>query len=268
MQVLVKEYLKIMSLLSFQDLNTLFCRISIILKFELFKQNIELYKKLQNVCKQNCITSNNHTNITLDESVFKQKNRLVCALKPFVTSIQTIDLTYCTDITDDVAIALLEHCPHLKSIRFDSCTKLTDKTFEVLAKNRHHLENLYLWHCSNITDTAVMKLAVKCVHLHKIEFYGCTNLTDTAFEALADHCHHLRELHLCKCAKITDKLVEKLAEKCIHLQSLSLYGCVNITDKVVDTLMNCSELREICLKYTQITTSAKRELQSEIAKTK
>ena len=97
-------------------------------------------------------------------------------------TIQKIDLTFCSKITD-LCGSYLASCPNLKKLDLTQC-KLTNKTIEYLSLGpaRTSLEDLCFFKCTQMTNEAVI-LLLNFPMLRSVDFRGC-DMVDTIFNKL------------------------------------------------------------------------------------
>ncbi|RXW16107.1 hypothetical protein EST38_g9752 [Candolleomyces aberdarensis] len=164
-------------------------------------------------------------------------------------SLRILDLSSCTQITDNAIEGIISCAPKLRNIVLRKCALLTDRSVEAICKLGRALHNLDLAHVRQITDEAVKKLVQSCTRLRYVDFACCGNLTDesvvelsklpklhriglvrvcnitdTAIYALAARAASLERAHLSYCDQITLKAVHLLVDKALRLNHLSLTG--------------------------------------------
>lgn len=96
-------------------------------------------------------------------------------LPPLVLSrsfehLRMLDLTACSNLTDDAIEGIISHGPKIRNLVLSKCVKLTDKSVESICRLGRHLHYLHLGHASNITDRSVRTLARSCTRLRYIDF--------------------------------------------------------------------------------------------------
>lgn len=127
-------------------------------------------------------------------------------------SLLHLDISYCDNLTDDIAEALFHSVTQLSTLSI-SGTKLTDAFLEALAIHcSDSLQALYASHCSNIQEEGVIAVLTSCAQLRTLECMsdcldnnenldGLTTLivwdVDTDAPVWADgHCAKLKHLRL------------------------------------------------------------------------
>ena len=84
--------------------------------------------------------------------------------------LRMLDMTGCSDITDDAIEGIIAHAPKIRNLVLSKCSKLTDRAVENICKLGKHLHYLHLGHASKITDSSVRTLARSCTRLRYVDF--------------------------------------------------------------------------------------------------
>ena len=79
----------------------------------------------------------------------------------------------------------------LTTLNLTYCSKITDAALEAVASGCKQLTKLNLAYCSNITDAAVVAVASGCKQLTTLNLHSCSNITDAAVQAVVSVCPHL-----------------------------------------------------------------------------
>ena len=115
---------------------------------------------------------------------------------------------------------LISSCPNVRSLRFGHC--VSDTFLFLTGHHCHDLIRIDLSQCEYITDIGVMYLINEFPKLTRVNL-SYTNITDESIAHLTTCCHKLR--------------------------SLNLEGCQRLTDKSILSLLMCSCLIELNVKY-------------------
>ena len=115
---------------------------------------------------------------------------------------------------------LISSCPNVRSLRFGH--RASDTLLFLTGHHCHDLIQIDLSHCEHITDIGVMYLINQFPNLTRV------NLSNTY---------------------ITDESIVHLTTCCHKLRSLNLEGCQRLTDKSILSLLMCSCLIELNVKY-------------------
>ena len=68
----------------------------------------------------------------------------------------------------------------LTTLNLTYCSKITDAALEPVASGCKQLTKLNLAYCSNITDAAVVAVASGCPQLSSLSLFGCHKITQAA----------------------------------------------------------------------------------------
>ncbi|KAI6241499.1 Leucine Rich repeat-containing domain protein [Aphelenchoides fujianensis] len=189
-----------------------------------------------------------------------------------VPRLMELNISYCTNITDDGIELLFRGCPNLTSFIAKGCDGLTANCFHGLNKQMSQLQTLNLLACSAINDDTVELIANSCPHLEYLCLSKCKEITDRginalanncfalnwpsartsrtwAFVALSKNCHELERMDLEDCVLITDTALLSLNNGCPNLNSLTLSHCENLTDHSLAEL--CSTHKD-CLRVLEL----------------
>jgi F-box/leucine-rich repeat protein 2/20 len=203
---------------------------------------------------------------------------LVCAqwsklLAAECQKISTLNLTYCTEITDAGLAYLLTKCPKIATLNLKYCRQITDIGLASLASSCHNIATLDVGHC-NITDIGLKSLAAGCQQITNLNLKCCRQITDIGLAYLLTKCPKIATLNLSYCKKITCDIVGSvsvwpemislnlcscsaitftgfcnLATMCPHMQKLSLALCGQIRDNWITKLMPVPNLQSLNLDF-------------------
>eukprot|EP00041_Stephanoeca_diplocostata_P021097 m.485140 g.485140 ORF g.485140 m.485140 type:complete len:511 (-) comp21732_c0_seq3:236-1768(-) len=128
--------------------------------------------------------------------------------------LHTLTVSGCDLITDKGVISLTRLAT-IVSLDLSWCTKISDAAIAVLAQRCTQLAHLRLFGCVQLTDAAVRDLAEGCRRLKSLKMSGCSLLSDQACIDLAANARRLKILYLSYCPRITDVGVSALcAPRC------------------------------------------------------
>lgn len=154
-----------------------------------------------------------------------------------LSSLRSLDVSYCRKLTDMGLSAVAEGCPDLRALRLPGCRFVTDEALLALSVNCPYLEELALQGCSNITDLGLISLANGCKRIKFLDLNKCSNVGDTGVSRLAKACSSsLSSLKLLDCYKIGDDSVLSLAEFSHNLETLIIGGCRGVSDESIKLL--------------------------------
>jgi len=199
---------------------------------EIIKHNGQTIKVIR-------FNSKNHDKVT-DEIFAFLKNSNIS-----LTSVHTINLAHCYEITDDGLINLAKSCPNLQSINLDGCWKITDDGLIKLAQSCPNLQSINLASCKKITDDGLINLAQSCSNLQSINLEACNQITDDGLINLAKSCPNLQNITLERCNLITYNGLINFIKSCPNLQSINLYGLFRNSDIISNLRKNYPRLKII-----------------------
>jgi F-box and leucine-rich repeat protein 2/20 len=108
--------------------------------------------------------------------------------------ILSLDLGWCTSLTDEAICMLAEKCPDITSLNLSYCGQISDAGLAAVAEHCPHLKTLDLSWCNKLTDESIETLANKCQNLVSLNISGCMNISSAAITALIAACPNLKSL--------------------------------------------------------------------------
>ncbi|KAI4313206.1 hypothetical protein L6164_026203 [Bauhinia variegata] len=158
-----------------------------------------------------------------------------------LSSLRSLDVSYCRKLTDKGLSAVAKGCPDLKILHLAGCRFVTDGILGALSKNCHNLEVLGLQGCANITDNGLTSLASGCQKINYLDINKCSNVGDVGVSTISRGCSSsLKTLKLLDCYKIGDEAMSSLANFCKNLETLIIGGCRDISDDAIRSLATSS----------------------------
>eukprot|EP01047_Picozoa_sp_COSAG01_P050163 COSAG01_NODE_5041_length_4529_cov_3.719413_2_plen_614_part_00 len=195
-------------------------------------------------------------------------------VQEFGSTVRIINVTGCTQLTDDCLSAVAENCPYLTQFMARGCEQITDDGLVTLAEGCRHIEFCHFRGCQ-LTDVSASKIA-ECWREMDVASFSETKITDDGLGQLAtlsqwtilgldstlisdvgvakvcDNCHQLRTLNLSN-TKLTDAALERVAEGCPNLTCLYV-AKTQVTDEgVMRVAENCHHLTWIYVEDTNVT---------------
>jgi F-box and leucine-rich repeat protein GRR1 len=168
--------------------------------------------------------------------------------------LRMLDLTGCSDVTDDVIEGIISYSPKIRNLVLSKCGQLTDRTVENICRLGKHLHYLHLGHAALITDASVRLLARCCTRLRYVDFASpslffslvfhfllksapdCRLLTDMAVFELAS-LPKLRRIGLVRVNNLTDEAIYSLADRDATLERIHLSYCDQISVDAIHFLL-------------------------------
>ncbi|KAK7061916.1 SCF E3 ubiquitin ligase complex F-box protein GrrA [Favolaschia claudopus] len=150
--------------------------------------------------------------------------------------LRMLDLTACSQVTDDAVDGIIAHAPRIRNLVLSKCSLLTDRSVENICKLGRYLHYLHLGHAAKITDRSVRTLARSCTRLRYVDFANCVLLTDmSVFELSA--LPKLRRVGLVRVNNLTDEAIFSLADRHATLERIHLSYCDQISVMAVHFLL-------------------------------
>jgi hypothetical protein len=107
------------------------------------------------------------------------------------------------------------------SIQLNFCSGITNDTLIQISNMCPQLEELWVNGCDMITDDGITAIAEKCgQQLKTLEYSACTKCTDAALKSIVNNCNQLEELDAENCGIST--IPENIGYKLTNLQYLDL----------------------------------------------
>ncbi|KAH8092953.1 hypothetical protein JL720_5123 [Aureococcus anophagefferens] len=168
------------------------------------------------------------------------------ATKCFVPKLKSLDLSFCSAVSDDGVAAVAEKCTNLeylnvaglhRALHVSECTRLSDHGLGGLSTRCLKLAKLYCAGVAGITDAGVGYLTrepsldhARGDKLRVLDLSRCCAVSDGAVDALARSCPTLEEVNVGCCLLLTDRATKTLCDHCPSIKSLGLARCRRMTD--------------------------------------
>lgn len=174
-----------------------------------------------------------------------------------LSSLQHIDLSGCSDVSDAGIIAVVTTSPLLSTIKLTGCENITSKALISISKNCSQLKLIDLARGPLITSKAIQKLVRGCPLLESIDISGCSCVSAKTVKSIARYLPGL--LHITfsmisgRLNSIAEDSVILLAYRCPLLQSIIIEDSEISDDSLVAIGQRCPQLRNICVSCTGVT---------------
>ncbi|CAN8292042.1 unnamed protein product [Cochlearia groenlandica] len=178
----------------------------------------------------------------------------IAYLTRFCKKLKVLNLCGCVNaVSDHTLEAIGNNCIQMQSLNLGWCENISDDGVMCLAYGCPDLRTLDLCGCVLITDESVVALADWCVHLRSLGLYYCRSITDRAMYSLAQNGvknkpgqwksvkrgkydeEGLRSLNISQCTSLTPSAVQAVCDTfpalhtCSGRHSLVMSGCLNLT---------------------------------------
>lgn len=166
-----------------------------------------------------CLSNHQYITDDLLEGILKQSGK----------TLQALDISGCTQITDEAILKILNYCPNLTDLNLERCFKLTQKSIEALVKAPIKLTAIHFEELQDLTDEHVGIIGKRFgKELHTISIKYCYKITDKSANLLVDTCSNLKVICLFGSPLLTSKILHTLYSKfpdCIsHFQKEAFKG--------------------------------------------
>lgn len=146
-------------------------------------------------------------------------------------SLRELSLKDCDSVCD----TCLQHlCPYLTSLEtldLSFCISVSDRSLMAVADNLHLLQHLYLRAVDHICCDGIRHVASKCTKLKSLDLGFCEKIFDDCLEVISESplTNSLEVLDV-SCAKITDEGILALSQSLQRLKHLKIGQCDSLTD--------------------------------------
>lgn len=186
------------------------------------------------------------------------------------STLKHLNLHGCSQVCN-LSLIAISNFGSLESLDLSGCTNLTMAGASHIGKKCRLINSLSLASCGDCVSNALLEaLIIRLAFLKTVNLSFCKKISDRSLKALSK-CQHLQTLDLTGCIAVSDTSILFLCEGDYispGLRNLLLAGCSKVTDTalswIVDglkTLDGSSSLETLSLKGTQVTLSAVKGIQ-------
>jgi F-box/leucine-rich repeat protein 2/20 len=132
--------------------------------------------------------------------------------------IQGLELVGCNAVSDTGLLNLAGKLnSSLQTLNLSYCSKITDLGVEALAQQCGNLVSLNLYGCIKLSSAGIVALK-KCTHLRSLNL-SCTAVDDDGIHSLVANggLENLREIDIYNCQKLSDAVIGHLESNCAAL---------------------------------------------------
>ncbi|XP_058781933.1 uncharacterized protein LOC131656349, partial [Vicia villosa] len=166
------------------------------------------------------------------------RDESIIAFASVFPNLQLLDLSYCTNISQQGIFHILKRCCEIKHLNLSGClrvkllgmnfetpklevlnlsrTHVDDKTLYVISKTCRRLLQLLLEHCNDVTDKGVKHVLENCSQLRQINLRGCLKVHKDVFHSMVFSRPSLRKIIVPTRSLFSNK----------ELKLLSCQGCL------------------------------------------
>ena len=154
---------------------------------------------------------------------------------PMCDAFKSIDLAYCTNITQAGILRLLPRCGILEEIYLNGISSVNDDFIHQICLFVPTLQKLHVQRCVLLTDACMCSIA-DYLWMEALDITGCYKITDDGIEVLTSVCTGLITLLTKKVTKLTSRSINSITRNCPVIRHIDIREVPNITDKSVQDL--------------------------------
>ncbi|KAL5759046.1 hypothetical protein ACOSP7_021657 [Xanthoceras sorbifolium] len=198
----------------------------------------------------------------------------IIELSKYLYRLKSINLDFCSKLTNSTFFTLIRECPVLSEIRMETTNLgVEESTTELVINPR--IKSLHLARNGNLSDEFMKKVAFLCPNLQLLDVSFCTMITEEGIGEILKRCGEIQRLEIESCRQISnlgikhfkvkklevlrvarsgidDDALTTVAHTCPRLLYLNLNNCIYVTTRgVKEVVEKCRALREISLWYCQ-----------------
>lgn len=158
------------------------------------------------------------------------------------SSLLQLDLTFCEEITDHGAMAVIKNCPQLRSFGAGG-VQLSADILVSLSKSCPYLIHVNLAGNAMLTDDAILSITKNLTALRSINL-SCTEVTYTSIQCITENCAStLQIFSMDGIPEVRIKTLQLLLQKCTQLIELTVDCNFNdCIDEIVPYMRNLTTL--------------------------
>ncbi|GAB1289431.1 Dynein regulatory complex subunit 6 [Apodemus speciosus] len=105
--------------------------------------------------------------------------------------LEHLDVSYCTQLTDDIIKTIAIFCTRITSLNIAGCPKgITDAGMEILSARCHYLHILDISGCIQLTDQILQDLQIGCKQLRILKMQFCKSISPAAAQKMSSVVQH------------------------------------------------------------------------------
>lgn len=179
-----------------------------------------------------------------------------------LTSLTSLSLRDCINISDRALEGLSERCRQLEVLTLRGCEKLTSNAMRALIDPCHFkvgmcdsLLSLDLSYCSSVATSSILDMLAECACLEELFLEGIVGVNDDFVHQMCISCRTITKLCLQRCQSITDASLCSIADF-LWMEMLDISHCTKISDPAVETLsLVCNAIQDLKLRRCNKLTS-------------
>ncbi|KAH7572593.1 hypothetical protein JRO89_XS04G0278900 [Xanthoceras sorbifolium] len=170
-------------------------------------------------------------------------------LSHYLSRLKSINLGYCSKLTNSTFFTLLKECPVLSEISMETTNLgVEESTTELVINPR--IKSLHLARNQYLSDEFMKKVALICPNLQLLDVSGCKIITEEGIGEILKSCGEIQWLKIESCKQINSLGIKHFEVKKVMVLQLVASG---INDDALITIANtCPRLLYLnlsCCKY-------------------
>ncbi|KAL3736872.1 hypothetical protein ACJRO7_025756 [Eucalyptus globulus] len=206
------------------------------------------------------------------EGVTFLTDHFMAAICEFLRGLTSVNLSFCSKLTNATLHSLVRWCPLLKEIKMEKTKLKKDNAYEAIIAANSRVRSLNISRNVKLTDECLKKIARVCPRLQYLNVGYCAEITGAGIMGVLKSCPEIKHLEINHCRNmanlsidfelprlevlraegsgLNDQQLVAIGKRSCHLKRLDLPNCLNLSTKgVMEAVSHCKTLREINLKW-------------------
>ncbi|OAF70336.1 hypothetical protein A3Q56_01903 [Intoshia linei] len=179
-------------------------------------------------------------------------NSIMYKCSNFLTHLEFYD---CTFLANQQIIRLVDRSKNIQILNLSGCSNLTDDAFESITCHTSKLRELYIKSLQKITDLTLFYFGQNCKHLNVLDISCCRQLTSHGISQLLKGCKNISDFNCSYCEMLTDDAIENLVTESPLLTTININYCCNLTDEALKSIgRSCKNINTLYISGSKIYT--------------
>lgn len=191
-------------------------------------------------------TRNNYAN-ELEELTLQDCHRVtddsLRSISKGLPKLKSINLSFCPSVTD-TGLKSFAGMTSLETMVLRSCDNITDIGLAYLTEHGLNVRHMDVSFCPNVTDVGLRNIALGMTKLTQLNLSNCP-ITDRGVLKLIENVKGLRQLLLGQCKDLSDKSIKAVIEHLNDLESIDLYGCAKVSSSLIEELSKKPKMKSL-----------------------
>jgi hypothetical protein len=154
---------------------------------------------------------------------------------PMCDAFKSIDLAYCTAISQAGILRLLPRCGILEELFLNGISSINDDFIHQVCMFVPTLQKLHVQRCVLLTDASLCSLA-DYLWIETLDITGCYKITDDGIEVFSSVCTGIIKLLAKKVTKLTSRSMNCITRNCPVIRHLDIRDCPDIKEESIKDL--------------------------------